>query len=172
MTKRTTYTFPAFTLVFDADSGGVETRYTRGGVSGGPPTPEDEISGEQLSISAEYYRLARELAHHLIGMHVLHRDSSFVVYRDMEAGGRGLVMDDLSPEDREMCRWEDTLATALTYYALGKYFFLEGEGRPYGDGLLRFIEGESNLDHLAAILSWLLETPVGATLDLREAQWM
>jgi hypothetical protein len=169
-----TYLFPHFRVDFDPDAGSVYTHYHDGAVSGCGMVAEDRFHGERLEVAPEYHRLAHELAHHLIGIYVSGDTTSYVVRLDAQRVkqlGRGLVLAEEVATAQAACVREETLATALTYYAFDKYDILEGDDQPYGQDPLLEIACQTNLDHLVGILQWLLSSPEGATLDLTTAIW-
>lgn len=174
MNKTIRYLFQGFTLDFNVETGGTLTIYQDGSYSGCEPVPEDSFHGDRLGIPPEYHRLAHELAHHLIGIYVLEEDSSPVVAIDarlVRMTGKGLVLEEVDEGTRKRYEREETLVTALTYYAFHSYDILKEQDPPYDDHPLIAIAAKTDLDHLAAILDWLLEAPVGSNIDLRNAQW-
>jgi hypothetical protein len=169
-----TYLFPHFRLDFDPDAGSVYTCFHDGTASGCATVAGDHFHGKRLEISPQYHRLAHELAHHLIGIYVKRRPCSYVVSVDarmVAATGKGLDLATAEKHVVDLSRSEETLATALTYYALDKYDILEGDDQPYNQDPLLEIACQTNLDHLAGILQWLLSAPEGGVLDLTKAIW-
>jgi hypothetical protein len=171
--------FPGFDLRYFAESGAVYTYFPDGSTSGRLPDAEDAFHGQRLGISPGYHRLAHELARHLIGEFVLRKPDqnqrgSFVVAKDASSvarSGRGLDLRTVSPLVRQLCDREDQLAMALVHESFEAYDLLRGDVKPWDDSPLIEIATRYNLDHLCEILRWLLEVPVGATVDLREAAW-
>lgn len=176
MTSKIRYLFDGFRLDFNADTGDTITTYQDGTFSGCLPVPEDEFHGERLGIHPNYHRLVHELAHHLVGIHVLGEESSPTVRTDamvVEATGKGLaeVINTMPEKDQERFSYEETLVTALTYYSFDCYDILREQTPPYDDHPLIAIATKIDLDRLSFMLEWLLEAPVGAVIDLGGAQW-
>lgn len=130
---------PAFTLAHHAD-GGTVTLYPDGASSPVAVNRDHEWHSCRLggAWTAARYNLAHELSHHLVGVYVLGRPSSPVVWRS----AHGLPMEDPA---RELEEW---LATALTYHAAGA---------DVADwGALMDVQKVCSPARLAALLRWLL----------------
>lgn len=173
----TRYQFSPFHVDFDAESGKVETIYEDGGASTAEVTAEDEVHGDLLGIPPEYHRLATTLAHHLVGLEVLQYPfGSYVFDLDRTLAldtGKGLSqhLPDLSDGRKEQCQRERRLAVALIYHAMDRYPVLKEKHGSFDESPLIEIASFTDLNRLGVALDWLLEAPIGSTIDLRGAEW-
>lgn len=107
MIEPTLFLFPTFRCVWDGSF--FRTEYADGKCSATPVIPDDSHHAQKLGVTPELHRVAHEIMHHLIGIEVLGKDTSPVVWRDAHG---------LAQQDRE-AELEEWMVTSMTYLAFG-----------------------------------------------------